>query len=158
FALYNGGAVVVMRQREATDAAGNWTIPVAVTPTSAGPWLLCGYTDDGMGSTLGGGSFVLDIKPAPTPPAAPAAPPAAALPAAAPSAAVAAKPVNTTAPRVRRSGSTLVCDPGRWSSARGAFAFRWSVNGKRKQGANGRKLHVTRALRGRKLACRVTAS
>jgi hypothetical protein len=52
FALDNFGALVVRRQREAADAAGNFSIPIAVTPTGAGSVLLCGYTDDGMATTL----------------------------------------------------------------------------------------------------------
>ena len=62
----NGGAVVVRRQREAADAAGNFSIPIAVTPTGAGSVLLCGYTDDGMATTLATTSLMVDIKPAPS--------------------------------------------------------------------------------------------
>jgi hypothetical protein len=77
FALDNFGALVVRRQREVTDAAGNFTIPVAVTPTSPGSWLLCGYTDDGAATTVAAASMLLNIKPAPASPApAPAPAPA----------------------------------------------------------------------------------
>jgi hypothetical protein len=62
----NGGAVVVRRQREAADAAGKFSIPIAVTPTGAGSVLLCGYTDDGMATTLAAASLMVDIKPAPS--------------------------------------------------------------------------------------------
>jgi hypothetical protein len=86
FALDNFGALVVRRQREVTDAAGNFTIPVAVTPTAPGSWLLCGYTDDGAATTVAAASMLLDIKPAPAAPPT-AAPPAATAPAAAPPAA-----------------------------------------------------------------------
>jgi hypothetical protein len=68
FAIDNFGALVVRRQREVTDAAGNFTIPVAVTPTSPGSWLLCGYTDDGLTNTLAVAQMMLDIKPAPATP------------------------------------------------------------------------------------------
>jgi hypothetical protein len=45
-------------------AAGNFSIRVAVTPSSPGAWLLCGYTDDGMTNTLARASMILDIQPA----------------------------------------------------------------------------------------------
>jgi hypothetical protein len=98
FALDNFGALVVRRQREVTDAAGNFTIPVAVTPTAPGSWLLCGYTDDGAATTVAAASMLLDIKPAPG-----GTPPAATPPASAPSAAApppAAKPKQSGSGRV----------------------------------------------------------
>jgi hypothetical protein len=61
FAEASGGTVVVLTQREVPDAAGNFTVPVAVTPSQAGSVLLCGYTDDGLTNTLAGASLVLDI-------------------------------------------------------------------------------------------------
>ena len=61
FALGSGGAVVVLSQREVPDAAGNFTVPVAVTPSKAGSVLLCGYTDDGETNTLARASLTLDI-------------------------------------------------------------------------------------------------
>jgi hypothetical protein len=61
FAEASGGTVVVLTQREVPDAAGNFTIPVAVTPRGAGSVLLCGYTDDGLTNTLASASLVLDI-------------------------------------------------------------------------------------------------
>jgi hypothetical protein len=61
FAQASGGTVVVLTQREVPDAAGNFTVPVAVTPSAAGSVLLCGYTDDGLTNTLAGASLVLDI-------------------------------------------------------------------------------------------------
>jgi hypothetical protein len=83
FALATGGSVVVLAQTERADAAGNFSIPVAVTPSAAGQVLLCGYTDDGEALTLAGASMLLDIKPAPSsgqgggtsPPSAPGQPP-----------------------------------------------------------------------------------
>ena len=66
FANSAGGSIVVLSQSEKPDAAGNFTIPVAVTPSAAGSVLLCGYTDDGAASTLAGASLMLDIRPAPS--------------------------------------------------------------------------------------------
>jgi hypothetical protein len=72
FANGTGGSIVVLSQSENPDAAGNFTIPVAVTPSAPGSVLLCGYTDDGAAATLAGASLMLDIKPAasgrPSPP------------------------------------------------------------------------------------------
>jgi hypothetical protein len=67
------------------------------------------------------------------------------------------RPANTKAPRVRRSKNRLVCDPGRWSN-RARYSYRWFMSGTRKNIASGRKLRVTRRLRGRKVRCRVRAS
>ena len=64
FAYGSGGAIVVLSQSEQPDAAGNFAIPVAVTPSAPGSVLLCGYTDDGEATTLATASLILDIKPA----------------------------------------------------------------------------------------------
>jgi len=66
FALANGGSVVVLSQSERPDAAGNFSVPVAVTPSAPGQVLLCGYTDDGEALTLAAASMLLDIKPPPS--------------------------------------------------------------------------------------------
>jgi hypothetical protein len=60
----NSGSVVVLSQRESPDPSGNFSIPVAVTPSAPGTVLLCGYTDDGETLTLAGASLMLNIKPA----------------------------------------------------------------------------------------------
>jgi hypothetical protein len=62
FAQATGGSVVVLSQTERPDAAGNFNVPVAVTPSAPGQVLLCGYTDDGEALTLAGASMLLDIK------------------------------------------------------------------------------------------------
>jgi hypothetical protein len=53
-----------LSQSEHRDAAGNFTIPVAVTPIAPGSLLMCGCTDDGAATTLAAASLMLDIKPA----------------------------------------------------------------------------------------------
>jgi hypothetical protein len=63
FAQASGGGIVVLTQGEHPDLAGNFTVPVVVTPTAAGSVLLCGYTDDGEASTLAIASLMLNIKP-----------------------------------------------------------------------------------------------
>jgi hypothetical protein len=70
----NNGSVVVLSQSEKPDSAGNFAIPVAVTPSAPGTVLLCGYTDDGATATLAGASLMLDIKPAASAPTTPSNP------------------------------------------------------------------------------------
>jgi hypothetical protein len=139
-----GGEVLDEYHREDEDAAGNFSMPVAYVPRLAGRFLLCGYTDDAAASTLATASLVMNVEgasaPGPTPAPAPTA-----------------KPVSVEKPRVRRSGKKLVCKRGTWSNKPSRYSYRWLVNGNRKRGASGRKLGVTRNLRGRKVQCRVTA-
>ena len=63
FAQATNGSVVVLSQRETPDAAGRFTIPVAITPTAPGSVLLCGYTDDGLTNTLAVAPLLLEIAP-----------------------------------------------------------------------------------------------
>jgi hypothetical protein len=62
-----------------------------------------------------------------------------------------ARTAKARAPRVRRSRKSVVCRPGR------AGRVGWVVDGRTKPGAHRRKLRVTRALRGHKVACTVTS-
>jgi hypothetical protein len=77
-AVRHDGSIVVLSQSEIPDAAGNFSIPVAVTPTAAGSVLLCGYTDDGEATTLAAASLTLNIQA--KPPTAGTGPGAAAVP------------------------------------------------------------------------------
>jgi hypothetical protein len=133
----HGGEVVTNGQRENVDAAGNWSMPVVHTPTKPGRFLICGYTNDGATYTFTTASLLLNVQGAGNP---------------------ALNPENTNQPRVRRVGRKLVCNRGRWSNSPSRYSYGWLVNGKRKRGATGRTLAVTRALRGRRVQCRVTAS
>ena len=65
-ATASGGGVIVLRQSERPDPAGNFTVPVAIKPNAAGSVLLCGYTDDGEALALANTGLILDIKPAPS--------------------------------------------------------------------------------------------
>jgi hypothetical protein len=143
-----GGEVVTSYQSEDGDAAGNFSIPVAYVPRFAGRFLLCGYTADATLSTLATASLIMDVRGAgaPAPTQSPTAPQGV------------ARPANVTKPRVRRSGGKLLCNRGRWRNSPSRYSYRWFVNGKAKRGASGRKLRVTRQLRGRRVQCTVTAS
>lgn len=131
-----GGEVLDEHHREDEDAAGNFSMPVAYTPSMPGRFLLCGYTDDAATTTLARASLALNVVAA---------------------SAGGAKPANVERPRVRRSGKKLVCRRGSWSNNPSRYSYGWLVNGRRKAGARGRTLGVTRKLRGRKVQCRVTA-
>jgi len=58
----NGGSVVVLTQSEHPDAAGNFSIPVVVTPWAPGAFLLCAYTDDGAAATLAAASLTVNVQ------------------------------------------------------------------------------------------------
>jgi hypothetical protein len=59
------GSIVVLSQSEIPDGAGNFSIPVAITPTATGSVLLCAYSDDGAAETLAIASLILNIQPKP---------------------------------------------------------------------------------------------
>jgi hypothetical protein len=65
FAQANGGTVVVLSQLLRPDASGDFSVPVAVTPTSPGSLVLCGYVDDGSLGTQATASlpFVIEARP-----------------------------------------------------------------------------------------------
>jgi hypothetical protein len=65
-ATASGGGIIVLRQGERPDLAGNFTVPVALKPNAPGSVLLCGYTDDGEALALANTGLILDIKPAPS--------------------------------------------------------------------------------------------
>jgi hypothetical protein len=142
-----GGEVLDEYHSEAEDAAGNFSMPVAYTPGTPGRFLICGYTDDAATSTLATASLAMTVEGGSAP-----------GPGAAPSPPSAAKPASDKRPRVRRSGKKLVCQRGSWSNSPSRYSYRWLVNGKRKRGAHGRTLGITRSLRGRRIQCGVTAS
>jgi hypothetical protein len=147
-----GGEVVANGQREEVDAAGNFSMPVAHTARVPGQFLICGYTNDGATGTLATASLLLNVTGASAPVAIPAP---GASPVPGPSAA--AEPASVVRPRVRRSGSRLVCSPGSWSNSPSRYSYGWLVDGRRRRGARGSTLAISRRLRGRKVQCRVTA-
>jgi hypothetical protein len=67
FAQANGGTVVVLSQMLRPDASGNFSVPVAVTPTAPGSLVLCGYVDDGSLGTMAAASLPFDIQTAAPP-------------------------------------------------------------------------------------------
>jgi hypothetical protein len=67
FAISAGGGVLVLRAAEHPNVAGDFSIPITVTPSAPGPMLLCGYTDDGGAVTEAAASLILEVNA--TPPA-----------------------------------------------------------------------------------------
>jgi hypothetical protein len=153
-ATSTGGSLVALDQRENFDAAGNFSLPVGYTPSSAGQWLFCGYTDDGATDTLATASAVVNVTAGSTSPS-PAPAPTPTMPA--PSA-NAARPANIALPKVTRHGGSLRCSRGGWSGGPTRFAFQWLVGGRPQKGAHGSALAITRKLHGRTVRCEVTAS
>ena len=138
-AVATGGAYITHAQKEKADSSGNFSIPFGLTPWAAGDFIFCAYSDDGYTNTIARAQLNVHVTgAAPAPPAA------------------VAKPANASKPRVKRAGRRLVCTKGRWLNAPTAYAYQWLVDGK--AGPDGRRLAVTRRLRGHKVRCRVTAS
>ena len=160
----SGGQDVAFYDRESPDASGNFSMPLAFTPSAPGGYLFCGYTDDeatdtlaqatllenvvappssgsgggngGTGGTGSGGTGAGGGNPGTVPPA---------------------KPAETARPRITRTGAQLVCSRGSWTGA-ATFAYAWLVNGHLKRGAHKTRLAVGKSLKGRSVACQVTAS
>lgn len=116
---------------------GDFSVPIAYTASQPGTFLLCGYlteldVDDAMAQhvvTASGGTT--------NPPATSA-------------------PANTSRPKVVQRGSRLVCKRGTWTGA-SSYSYRWKVGRSFVRGATKPRLRVTRALRGKKVACSVKA-
>jgi hypothetical protein len=161
-----GGENVATALREDVDSAGNFAMPIAWTPGTAGRFLICGYTNDGATGTLTTASKVIDVQgatapaPGPTPGPSPSPSPGPVAPAPAPvsSSPAVAKPAVIARPSLRRVGKKLACGPGSWANSPSGYSFSWLVNGKTKRGATGRTVRITRALRGKRAQCKVTAA
>lgn len=138
-----GGGSVAIAQREDVDAAGNFSMPIAFTPTAPGRFLICAYTNDGATGTLAATSVILEVRSASAPGA---------------TTAPSGGPASVGKPRVARSRTKLVCSRGTWAGDPTRYSYRWVVNGRARRGATRRTLRVTSALRGRKVKCSVTAT
>ena len=151
-----GGENLATALREHVDAAGSFSMPIGYTPRTPGRFLICGYTNDGASFTLTSASLTLNVQGAGTP--APSPSPTSPSSQRIEEPANATGPVNVKRPRVMRSGRKLVCSRGRWSNRPSRYSYGWVVNRKAKKGPSGRKLRLTRKLRGRRVRCTVTAA
>lgn len=61
-----GGTHIAVAQREDVDEAGRFSMSVAYTPTTVGPFLICGYTNDGATGTLARASLMVTVQQAST--------------------------------------------------------------------------------------------
>ncbi len=61
-----GGLVITLANPEGYDAAGNFSMPIGVTPGRTGTFLLCGYTDDGATDTLAVSQLTVAVRAAGT--------------------------------------------------------------------------------------------
>jgi hypothetical protein len=104
-----------------------------------GTFLLCAYSEY-LEDTAAAASVTVRVAPAPPIPK------------------PARKPANTKRPTITRSGARLTCGSGAWSNTPTRYAYAWLVNGRVKAGAHARTLSISRALRGHRLQCGVTAS
>jgi hypothetical protein len=68
-----------------------------------------------------------------------------------------ALPLNTSRPRLTRSGSTLTCRRGSWRKTV-RFSYAWRVNGRARQGARKPRLTLGKARQHRRVSCSVTTS
>ena len=144
--------------------------PFKFTFSGPGNYLVCGYVQ-GDFSTFAFGALRGTVSPAPstttppgttTPPASTQTPPAATTtpttPAVTTTTTRAAIPAAVRRPWITRKGHTLTCHAGTWSNAPRRRSYGWYVAAHSKKLAAGRTLKVGKALRGRKVVCRVTAT
>jgi hypothetical protein len=143
----SGGNDVAFYDRETTDASGNFSMPVAFTPSKPGGYLFCGYTDDEATDTLAAATLLEN-----------AVSPGSGGGGQGGQGQGAVKPANTAKPRVIRSGNQLRCTRGSWANAPTHFAYHWVVSGKTKAGATSSKLTITHGVHGHKVQCGVKAS
>ena len=130
--------------------------PFKITFTGQGNYLLCGYVQ-GDFSTFASGELRGPVAPDPTlaPPAAKTPTPGSTTPTS--TIPTVAAPVAVRVPWITRRGHTLTCHAGTWSNKPTTLSYRWYVKGRTKTVASRSKLNVHRSLRGRMIACRVTA-
>jgi hypothetical protein len=113
---------------------GAFSISTGVPLTSPGHWQVCAYSTL-VTDTAAWASAEVTIAPA-----------------------RAARPVVTARPRVTRAGGVLRCARGSWSGHPVAYAYHWLVVHRPGVAGHGQTLAVTRSLRGRTVACSVTAT
>jgi hypothetical protein len=65
------------------------------------------------------------------------------------------RPANTKRPHITRSRKYLACSTGIWSHGPTRYAYRWTIS--KAKGGSGRRLALTRKLRGHTVRCSVTA-
>ncbi len=123
---------------------GSFSVPIAYTARVAGGFLLCGYLHEGL-ETMATGFAPVSVPASggggggttPDP--------------------VVQPPSNVEKPKVVKKPGKLKCVRGSWSGAPTSYAYAWKAGDKRVKGATARTLKITKALRRKKVSCRVTA-
>lgn len=143
-----GGQILAIAMRPNVSAAGFYDNSVGYTPAAPGTVLICAYIDNENGYTYGSDSWRIEVGGGPggTPGSGRGDPGGGA----------ANTPLNLSAPRVRRRGSELTCDPGVWTAASGRYRYRWLLDGRRTHVTEPRAT-IRPAARGHRVSCRVTA-
>jgi hypothetical protein len=139
-----GGVIITIALRPYANEAGNFSNAVGFTPRVPGPVLICGYLYNEVGYTwAAAATFRLNVGGASSPGGS--------------GSSGAAGPVNVTQPWVTRAGPRIVCHPGTWSNATGAYSYRWLLD-RRVTRVTGKKPYAPRRAHGHRVSCRVTAS
>jgi hypothetical protein len=120
--------------------------PFKITFTGHGNYLLCGYVQ-GDFSTFATAELRGVVAPDPS-----------LTPTPTPAPATAQRPAVVRRPWITRKGHRLTCHAGTWSPSPTSRSYRWYVKGHHRKVGTRRKLVVRRSLRGRRIACRVTAA
>jgi hypothetical protein len=124
--------------------------PFKITFTGHGNYLLCGYVQ-GDFSTFASAELRGVVAPDPTVATPPVTTPGSTT---TPTAAV---PRAVRAPWITRHGHVLTCHAGTWANTPTSLSYRWYIKGGSKTVASRRTLTVHHSLKGRMVACRVTA-
>jgi hypothetical protein len=119
----------------ATRVSGSFELDYATSALlSFRSWRICGYLQDGSTATAASTTATTLVD-------------------------LVLRPALLSRPRVRRKGTAIACDGGRWRARPAArYAYAWLVGTRKVPGATGRRLAVTAAMRGRAIRCRVTAT
>jgi hypothetical protein len=97
-------------------------------------WRVCAFVQDGVAASAAAtsGSAVLDFV---------------------------LKPQSLRRPKVKKQGGALVCDGGRWKARpKAKIKIVWLKGGQPIPGAKSKRLAITSAVKGKAVACRVTAA
>jgi hypothetical protein len=150
-----GGAIISIFNRPAADEAGNFANSFGFTPGpgAAGGVLFCGYLYNEVGYTWAGSTLRVDVvgtegTPSSSGPSGPSG---------SGTAPAGHGPVNTARPWVSSSRGRLVCHPGTWSGATGAYAYNWLLDGRLTRVTGAKPRSPLPVARGHRVACRVTA-
>ncbi len=136
----------------------SFSVPFKVLFERPGRMLLCAYSE-WVTDTAATAQLTVEVAPGAAPAGAAPAPPAPTVSSGGSS--IPPPPAvltNTKRPRVTRAHNKLACAVGSWLGAPTNYAYAWLVNGRLQTGAHRSALRVTRAVIGRRVQCRVTAS